>query len=129
MTKKIAISTLIILSIINTISFILVLFFMNPDNFNVFVNLFIFWFTFLFSFIWVFSLIFYSIKRIHLRGFTDMNDLTNSIRQAFLFAIFLLSNILFYKELILNLPIFILLFVIFLCLELLINNLFSKWKK
>lgn len=124
-----AVSTLVILSFINTISFILVLSFMNPFDFNPFVSVFIFWFTAFFSFVSLFSLIFYSIKRIHLRWITDIFDVTNSVRQSLIFALFIISLIIFQNKLILTLPIFLLLAIIFLFLELLINNLFWKWKK
>jgi len=124
MKKQFLLLIILTIFIISSLSFFLILNYMDP-----FVTpkiavsfLTITFFTSVSSFL---SLIIYFIKKIHFRGEVYLYHIKTSFRQAVLFTLFVLSSIVFY---IFKAPMFLtitLLFILFLFLELFIGSIES----
>jgi hypothetical protein len=126
MKKKFLLFIIIIVFFISVASLILILNFVDPysskiiGNFSIIVSFVLSVTTFL-------TLFFYLFKKVYYRGDVFLYHVYTSFRQSFFISLFLLFNIVFYFFSILNFLNFIVMFFMFLFLELFIKNFEYKW--
>lgn len=125
MKKRFLLFLIFIVFIISFISFVLVLNFVDPYTSQI-IGIFSIIISFVLSLTTFLSLTFYFFKKIYYRGDVFLYHVYTSFRQGFFISLFCLLNIIFYYFEIFNFVNFIVIFVLFLFLELFIKNLEEK---
>ena len=125
MKKKFLLFIIIIVFLISILSLILILNFVDPYSSKI-IGIFSIIISFVLSITTFLTLFFYLFKKVYYRGDVFLYHVYTSFRQSFFISLFLLLNIVFYFFSILNIVNFLVIFFMFLFLEMFIKNLEYK---
>lgn len=121
MIKRFFLLIVFLIFIVSSITFLLILLYLDPFK-DVILSSLLLWFSFVLSFTSFFAFFLYIFKKIYYRGEVFIGHIFSSLRQSFLWSLFIVGLVVFYNLWVFEYSTIALLFFIILFIELLLKN-------